>query len=82
MSTERIDNMSHWTVEYTTPAKVSNGQQTWAQNGSTEVVAGNIHRAIAMFTAEYPEAVIHVVRKTSRFRSILIDRSDPNLPAS
>jgi hypothetical protein len=72
MSVEKLDNVSHWTVEYTKP-QTSSGR-TWAANGSTEVVAADIHRALAIFCDAYPDATVHVVRKTSRFRSILIDR--------
>lgn len=64
-SVEKIDNVSHWTVEYTKPASNSEGR-TWAQNGSTE----------AIFCNAYPEATVHVVRKTSRFRSLLIERAE------
>lgn len=74
-SVERLDNVSHWTVEYTrVVTSTEAGGRKWNQNGSTEVIAADIHRALAIFCDAYPDATVHVVRKTSRFRSILIDR--------
>lgn len=70
---EKLENQSHWTVEHTRPANVDEGRQ-WAQNRHTEVVAADIHRAIEVFAETYPDSVIHVVRKTSRYQTILIDR--------
>lgn len=42
----------------------------------TEVIAGDVHRALAVLCDAYPDAVVHVIRKSSRFRTLLVDRGD------
>lgn len=71
---ELLEHRSHWTVEATTPHE-ANGH-AWNKNVSVEIVASDVDRALATFHDAYPEATVHVVRKTSRHRTMLIDREE------
>lgn len=74
---EKFENTSHWTVEYTIRVEYDNRPgQFYNSNRSTEVIAADIHRALKIFTDEYPGATVHVIRKTSRWRTMLVDRPD------
>lgn len=65
----------HFTVEYSEPAE-SQGR-AWTRNASLSVVCESVERAVELLREHSPDAVIHVVRRISSGRTVLIDEPGP-----